>query len=73
MLEGKLSLNPPSPAQGAAGLAPADPTAPDELKPFAGPSPGARLFASMNAVNGAVVIAQDPRSANSRQPWRTAG
>lgn len=68
ILAGKLSLNPPSPAQAAAGLVLADPTAPDELKPFADLSPRARLFASVEAANGAVVVAQD----SSRKLCRVA-
>lgn len=60
ILAGKLSLNPPSPAQTKAGLVLADPEAPDEIEPFRDLSPAARLFASVNAMNGAVVVAYDP-------------
>lgn len=38
----------------------ADPTAPDELVPFADLSPRARLFAAVAAGNGSVVIGYDP-------------
>lgn len=60
ILARKLVLNPPSPAQTKAGLVLADPTAPDELKPFSDLNPSARLFAAVQSANGAVVVAHDP-------------
>lgn len=57
---GKLALNPPDPSQTAAGLVLADPAGAGELAPFSDFSPSARLFASVTAANGTVVIGHDP-------------
>lgn len=57
-VQGQLPLNPPSQAQTDAGLVLADPAGPAELKAFDDLSPSDRMFASVAAGDGKVVIAE---------------